>query len=91
MGVMAALLAAVDEGLGACFFGVPPDRGAAFAARFGVPRPATRSAWSVSATRAAESSRRRRRVAPANELVHVGRWRPVTGVWAQAFRFVMIS
>ncbi len=37
---MAALLilqTAVDEGLGACFFGIPPDRIAAFREEFGVP------------------------------------------------------
>lgn len=37
---MAALLilqTAVDEGLGACFFGIPPDRMDAFRVEFGVP------------------------------------------------------
>ena len=37
---MAALLilqTAVDEGLGACFFGIPPDRIDAFREAFGVP------------------------------------------------------
>ena len=41
---MAALLilqTAVDEGLGACFFGIPPDRIAAFKAEFGVPEEYT--------------------------------------------------
>ena len=37
MAVLAMLLAAVDQGLGACFFGVPPDRIAAVRERFGVP------------------------------------------------------
>ena len=31
------LLTAVDEGLGACFFGIPPERIDAFRAAFGVP------------------------------------------------------
>jgi nitroreductase len=31
------LLTAVDEGLGACFFGIPPDRIGSFRAAFGVP------------------------------------------------------
>ncbi len=75
MGVMALLLAAVDEGLGACFFGVPPDRGAAVRARFAVPTN-QQSVGVVSLGHpAAESSRRRRR-RPRNELVHVGRWAP---------------
>jgi hypothetical protein len=37
---MAALLilqTAVDEGLGACFFGIPPARTVAFRTEFGVP------------------------------------------------------
>ena len=37
MASMAALLAAVDSELGACFFGVPPDRVQAVRAAFGVP------------------------------------------------------
>ena len=31
------LLTAVDEGLGACFFGIPPERTDAYRAEFGVP------------------------------------------------------
>ena len=31
------LLTAVDEGLGACFFGIPPDRSAPYREAFGVP------------------------------------------------------
>ena len=37
MASMIMLLATVDEGLGACFFGVPPDRIDAFRDAFGVP------------------------------------------------------
>jgi nitroreductase len=37
MAAMLMLLTAVDEGLGSCFFGVPPERHAAFRAAFGVP------------------------------------------------------
>ena len=37
MAAMAMLLAAVDEGLGACFFGAPPDRIPAIRSTFGVP------------------------------------------------------
>jgi nitroreductase len=37
MAAMIVLLGAVDAGLGACFFGVPPDRWSALAAAFSVP------------------------------------------------------
>src|SRR5918911_3768925 len=37
MAALLMLLAAVDEGLGACFFGIPPDGLARFRAEFGVP------------------------------------------------------
>jgi nitroreductase len=37
MASLLMLLTAVDEGLGACFFGVPPERIAAFREAFGVP------------------------------------------------------
>jgi len=37
MAAMVLLLAAVDEGLGACFFGVPPERHDAVRAAFAVP------------------------------------------------------
>jgi nitroreductase len=37
MAALLMLLTAVDEGLGACFFGVPPDKIAAVRAAFGVP------------------------------------------------------
>ena len=37
MAALLVLLTAVDEGLGACFFGVPPERIAAFREEFGVP------------------------------------------------------
>ena len=37
MAALLMLLTAVDDGLAACFFGVPPDRIAGFRAAFGVP------------------------------------------------------
>jgi len=37
MAALLVLLTAVDEGLGACFFGVPPDRHEALLTAFGVP------------------------------------------------------
>lgn len=78
---MAALLvlqAAVDRGLGACFFGVPPGRWPALREAYGVPaalvptgavslgHPHPDDAGSGSATR------RPRR--PRDEVVHHGRW-----------------
>ena len=80
---MASLLilqTVVDEGLGACFFGVPPGRVEALRAEFGVPEeyapvgaitvghPAPEERPGGSATR------RRRR--PLDEVVHRGRWTP---------------
>lgn len=37
MAALLMLLTAVDEGLGACFFGIPPERVAGYRAAFGVP------------------------------------------------------
>ena len=37
MATLLMLLTAVDEGLGACFFGIPPDKTAAFREAYGVP------------------------------------------------------
>ncbi len=76
MGVMAGLLAAVDEGLGACFFGVPRPRIDAVREAFGVPgNLAAVGVISLghSAEGAASPPRRPRR--PQPELVHRGRWR----------------
>ena len=76
---MAALLilqTAVDEGLGACFFGVPPDRTEAFREAFGVPAAyspigAITVGHRTGTTGSAGSpSRRPRR--PADEVVHRG-------------------
>ena len=61
---MAALLilqTAVDEGLGACFFGIPPERIDAFREEFGVPASTRRSAPSPSATAPTTPARRARR------------------------------
>jgi nitroreductase len=78
---MASLLilqTAVDEGLGACFFGIPGAATGAFRRAFGVP-----DAWTpigaitvghrVSDTGAAGSPARRARK-PVEEVVHRGRW-----------------
>jgi nitroreductase len=71
------LLTAVDEGLGACFFGVPPQRSAAFRAAFDVPEaytPVGAITVGYSAPdRRSPSLRRGRR--PVEQVVHRGRWR----------------
>ncbi|WP_286217048.1 nitroreductase family protein [Paraoerskovia sediminicola] len=78
---MAALLilqTAVDEGLGACFFGVPPSRVDALREEFGIP-----SAWAPTgaitvghpdpdAAPTGSVTRRARR--PMGDVVHRGRW-----------------
>lgn len=76
---MAALLilqTVVDEGLGACFFGVPPDHIPALRAAFGVPDGFTPiGAVSIgyrSPDAKSPSLRRGRR--GADEVVHHGRW-----------------
>jgi nitroreductase len=79
---MAALLVlqtAVDEGLGACFFGIPPERIDAFRAEFGVPA-AYRPIGAITVghrlpdtgAKGSPASRRRRTV---DEVVHHGNWR----------------
>ena len=78
---MAALLilqTAVDEGLGACFFGIPPDCMDAFREEFGVPGDHTPIGAITVGHRAADlgspgSAARRARRTP-DEVVHRGRW-----------------
>ena len=80
---MASLLilqTAVDEGLGACFFGIPPERDAAVRAEFGIPddfdpvgvitigHPATRRPAPRPARRPGGARK------PLDEVVHRGRW-----------------
>jgi nitroreductase len=78
---MAALLilqTAVDEGLGACFFGIPAGRVAAFRAEFGVPEgfvpvgAITVGHRTEDAGASGSPSRRPRR--PLHEVVHRGAW-----------------
>jgi nitroreductase len=70
------LLTAVDEGLGACFFGIPPERIAAYRGEFGVPEEFTPIGAISMGYRAADHSsgslRRGRR--PVDEVVHRGQW-----------------
>ncbi len=68
------LLTAVDEGLGACFFGMPVDRIGAFRDAFGVPREFT-PIGAISIGYSDEPPRdlvARRR--PATDVVHFSRW-----------------
>ena len=70
------LLTAVDAGLGACFFGIPPDRIGPFREEFGVPAEYTPIGVTSVGYRVPDqpspSLRRGRR--PASEVVHHGGW-----------------
>jgi nitroreductase len=70
------LLGAVDEGLGACFFGIPPEHTGPFREAFGVPEAFTPIGALTIGYRADDrrspSLRRGRRT--ADEVVHRGRW-----------------
>jgi nitroreductase len=71
------LLTAVDEGLGACFFGIPAPRVATFRDAYGVPPEFTPIGALTVGYRAPDRrspSLRRGRRGP-DEVVHRGRWR----------------
>jgi nitroreductase len=72
------LLTVVDEGLGACFFGIPPERTSAYRGAFHVPEQFTPIGAIAVGYRAPDqrsgSLKRGRR--PLDEVVHRGRWRP---------------
>ena len=77
MASLLMLLTAVDEGLAACFFGVPPERVPGFRAAFGVPEGYTpigcvSVGYAGSEDRRSPSLRRGRR--GVEEVVHRGRW-----------------
>nr|WP_297425243.1 nitroreductase family protein [uncultured Actinotalea sp.] len=78
MAALLALLTAVDEGLGACFFGVPAARVPALREAFGVPEdhePVGAIAVGHPApAQAVRGSGARRRRRPLEEVVHRGRW-----------------
>jgi len=78
---MASLLilqTAVDEGLGSCFFGIPPEREAAVRAEFGIPDTFDPVGVITLGHRAADTgaagspSRRGRK--PLEEVVRRGHW-----------------
>jgi nitroreductase len=80
MAVLAMLYAAVDEGLGACFFGAPPDRIPSIRSTYGVP-VGHELVGVVSVGFPAEAPRRSRRGRrSADELIHRGRWESETKV-----------
>ena len=76
MAALLMLLTAVDEGLGACFFGIPPEQVAAFRAAFGVPDDympiGALSVGHRAEDRRSPSLARGRR--SLDEVVHRGRW-----------------
>jgi nitroreductase len=78
MASMLTLLTAVDSGLGANFFGIPPDRIPAVRAAFHIPDEQLSvgvigAGYPDPADRPSGSSRRRPRKAGA-QLIHRGRW-----------------
>jgi nitroreductase len=77
MAVLLILQTVVDEGLGACYFGVPPTREAALREAFGIPSDwdpiGVVSIGHPDAGGAAGSPARRTRK-PMEEVVHRGRW-----------------
>lgn len=76
MAVLAMLYAAVDEELGACFFGAPPERIGAIRSVYDVP-PGQQLVGVLSLGVPDDvSPRSRRKRRPAEELVHRGVWRP---------------
>jgi nitroreductase len=76
MASLLVLLGAVDEGLGACFFGITPDRMAQFRAEFGVPEEYTPIGAMTIGYRAEDkrspSLKRGRRESP--NVTHRGNW-----------------
>lgn len=78
MASLLILLTAVDEGLGSCFFGIPPERDAALRERFAIPPDhdpigAITLGHPAPTPGAAGSPSRRDRV-PLSGVVHRGRW-----------------
>jgi nitroreductase len=77
MASLLMLLTAVDEGLAACFFGIPPERSAAFREAFGVPeayRPIGCISVGYPGTEDKRSPSLRRGRRGTADVVHRGRW-----------------
>ena len=82
MAALLMLLTAVDEGLAACFFGVPPERIDGFRAAFGVPAGYTpigcvSVGYAGAGDRRSPSLKRGRR--GVGEVVHRGHWEEPAG------------
>lgn len=76
MASLLILLTAVDEGLGACFFGIPPERTDVYRREFGVPEGSTPIGAITIGYPAPDwrsPSLKRGRRGP-DEVVHRGRW-----------------
>lgn len=77
MAVLLMLQTAVDEGLGACYFGIPPNHDAQVRETFGIP-PDWDPIGVVSVghpdTGGAQGSPRRRARIPMEQVVHRGHW-----------------
>lgn len=76
MATLLVLLTAVDEGLGACFFGIPPQRTGRYREAFGVPEGLTpigavTVGYPAKDWRSSSLKRGRR---PADQVAHYGRW-----------------
>ena len=77
MAALLILLTAVDQGLGACFFGVPPERVDAFRRSFGVPddrHPIGAITIGHPAPDAIAGSPRTRKRLTTADVVHRGKW-----------------
>ncbi|GGR73885.1 nitroreductase [Nocardioides luteus] len=77
MATMLILQTVVDEGLGALYFGVPPEHDAAVREGFGIPDtfdPIGAVTIGHPAAGGAKGSPSRRKRTPVEEVVHRGRW-----------------
>jgi nitroreductase len=75
MAALLMLLSVVDDGLGACFFGVPGERVSSLREAFGVPdeqQPV--GAVTIGHPAPDAPARRPRQRRPLGEVVHRGRW-----------------
>jgi nitroreductase len=76
MASLLMLLTAVDDGLGACFFGIPPERIPAYRSAFGVPSSFTPIGAVSVGYRATDriAGSRARGHRPLSDVVHFGDW-----------------
>ena len=76
MASLLMLLTAVDEGLGACFFGIPPERIPPYRSAFGVPGSFTPIGAVSVGYRASDriAGSRSRGHRPLTDVVHRGHW-----------------